>query len=363
VHKKLEMPPAAIVAGAALLVLVARLLAWLHARFVAARGFDWRIVVEQDGQTSSGSQGNPRRALVTGSSAGLGLAIARALCRRGVRVVLVGRSAETLESAAELCRQDFRNWEGKGRNASQKSGSDSVEPALTVVCDLTRPKEALNAIKAALGDEFFEEKVGVLVNCLGGSGQRQIMMDFVDTTPELWTSVRRLNVDHVLFLMHAVLPGMIRRNAGAVLNISTQASVAVPWRVSHYASDKRKLNFLTGAVADEVRARGATGVRFGSALVGEVATPGNGYSDENDIGIDSDKRPSLLVATSPKLAEDTLRLFGRSLEYTPDFWHEVSGLAALVLPRFLMCWIGLRVMTVKSREWIERQDALDAKQN
>ena len=135
-----------------------------------------------------------RTALVTGASAGLGRGIARALAAEGVRLAVVARREELLETlAAEI--------EAAGRK----------RPAILVqdIMAADAASRIRDAAQAALG------RVEILVNCAGGS--RPLPLD----APEArWEEAMILNFTRQRQLTHAILPCMIERKWGRIINIT-----------------------------------------------------------------------------------------------------------------------------------------------
>jgi hypothetical protein len=153
-------------------------------------------------EPSTGTNGrSPERrlALVTGASAGLGAAFARAYASRGLDVALVARRVDRLEALAAELR-----------------AAHGVE-ALVVAADLAR-FEAHEPVMAALAAEGRE--VDVLVNNAGFG----IAQSFVGVR---WARQRDFLMTMVVTpcaLAHAVIPGMLRRGGGAIVNVASMAA-------------------------------------------------------------------------------------------------------------------------------------------
>jgi 3-oxoacyl-[acyl-carrier protein] reductase len=139
-----------------------------------------------------------RVALVTGSSRGLGLAVAEELAAEGCDVVLAARSADVLsEEAARIERETGRR-------------------ALAVPTDLASQESVQGLLDSALG-EF--GTVDVLVTNAGGPP----VGTFQEHAPQAWTDAVKLTLGSVLDLTRGVLPGMKDRAWGRIINITSIA--------------------------------------------------------------------------------------------------------------------------------------------
>lgn len=184
-------------------------------------------------------------ALVTGASSGIGRAIARVLARDVGTLVIVARRRDRLDAlAAELGVQ---------------------HPALRVLVrdvDVT-DRAATGAVIDALEAEGVT--IDVLVNN-AGFGDRGL----VNERP--WSKIEallELNVVSATFLIHRVLPGMIARGAGGILNIGSVAGIVSKPGSAVYGASKSYLNSLSEALHAELR---GTGVIVTGVLPGPVPT-------------------------------------------------------------------------------------------
>lgn len=183
-------------------------------------------------------------ALVTGASSGIGAEFARQLAARGADVVLVARRTERLEEVAEQLRTTF------GVAAS------------TISADLTLP-----GASAALADQVAARglEVDVLVNNAGFATHGA----FVDEDPARVHDEMALNVVTVVELTRQVLPGMVQRRRGAVVNVaSTGAFQPVPTMAVYGATKAFVLSF-TEALWGELE---GTGVRALALCPGATET-------------------------------------------------------------------------------------------
>ena len=178
---------------------------------------------------------NNRTALITGASHGIGREIALAFAHEGADVAVTARSTEDLET---LCKQN----QSLGRRAVAISADLYQRASIDQVVD-----EAM----AALG------RIDILVNNagIGSSFDPRPIQDFDD---EIWDKSLMLNLTVPYLLIKRVLPGMIERKEGRIINI---ASVAARRGVFHgcaYAASKAGVVGLTIAAARDLARSGVT---------------------------------------------------------------------------------------------------------
>ncbi|MFJ6897367.1 SDR family NAD(P)-dependent oxidoreductase [Streptomyces hokutonensis] len=172
----------------------------------------------------SGKQGST--ALVTGASYGIGADIARALAARGHHLVLVARSAEPLARLAATLEADH------GITARPLPADLTAATGLERVAEAARDADILvNNAGAGLGLSF--ERTAW--------AQERHMLD--------------LNVVAPSRLLHAALPGMLRRGRGRVLNVSSVAAAGPVWQGTSYGASKAYAVALTESLAYSRRIR------------------------------------------------------------------------------------------------------------
>jgi NAD(P)-dependent dehydrogenase (short-subunit alcohol dehydrogenase family) len=181
-----------------------------------------------------------RTALVTGASRGIGAAIARALDRAGARVALAARDRAGLEAAAAELAND---------------------PAI-LVTDLARPeapRELAARALAVLGS------VDVLVNNAGVAHRGPA----VELDAEVIDRLHAVNVRAPLLLIAALVPSMIDRSQGAIINLSSVSGVVGTPKRAAYAASKGAIDAATRSLAIEL---GPWGIRVNAVAPGVVDT-------------------------------------------------------------------------------------------
>ena len=184
-----------------------------------------------------------KTALVTGAAVGVGKATAIQMASYGANVVLVDRNEEALAKAkAEIPQQDR---------------------VMTVVCDVT-DAEAVSACVASAVERF--GAVDILVN---NAGIWRTWASFLDTSIEDWKQYIDVNVMGTVYFSKAVLPGMLHKKSGSIVNISSiwgvvGASCEVP-----YSAAKGAVITFTQALAKEL---GLSGIRVNCVAPGVIET-------------------------------------------------------------------------------------------
>jgi len=173
-----------------------------------------------------------RVALVTGASQGIGRACALALAEAGAALALAARNLEKLGAVA-------REIEALGRKA------------LAVSLDVANPGSVRDAIEQV---QKAWEKIDILVNNAGVTRDNLILR----MKPLDWEAVFRTNLDGAYNCIRLVLPGMVRRRAGRIINITSVVAQTGNPGQANYVASKAGLIGLTKAVAAEVASRGIT---------------------------------------------------------------------------------------------------------
>jgi short-subunit dehydrogenase len=186
--------------------------------------------VRSESQHHSGRLPN---ALVTGASQGIGLELARLFARDGFGVVIVSRDGERLARVASELRE-------------RHDASVTVIPA-----DLSVPAEVDRLLDTLAASDL---EVDVLVNNAGFGGAGA----FAETDLDTEVSMIALNVEAVVRLTKRLLPGMLARRRGRILNVaSTAAFQPGPYQAVYFATKAFVLSFSEG-IAEELRGSGVT---------------------------------------------------------------------------------------------------------
>lgn len=253
-------------------------------------------------------------ALITGASSGLGAEFARQLAPHARSLILVARRLDRLETLkAELDR-----------------------PGLTIHChaaDLAEEvqTEALLAALAASG-----ERVTLLINN-AGLGDHGFFEDSDWSRVEAMLDV---NIKALTRLTHAVLPDLVRIGHGAVLNVSSIASLLPLPKMAVYAASKAYVTSFSEALRAELR---ETGVSVTTVCPGPVNTEFFETAERPDAR-ESMPAPELFKVTAPEVVATALRAVERDRARVIPGWFVclVMTIASLVPIFLLRCFLTQR---------------------
>ncbi|MEY2658923.1 MAG: hypothetical protein RLZZ123_95 [Pseudomonadota bacterium] len=172
-----------------------------------------------------------RTALITGSSGGIGLALASGLLSAGARVILNGRQTAKLDQACEALRTQTKAW---GQDLARQVYAHAFD-----VTEQTQVEAAIEHIEGHIG------AVDILINNAGMTFRAPL-----DQFPvEKWHQIMRTNLDSAFLVSRAVARRMIERKAGKVINIcSVQSELGRPG-IAPYAASKGAMKMLTKGMA------------------------------------------------------------------------------------------------------------------
>lgn len=182
-----------------------------------------------------------RIALVTGAGGGIGRAIASALATAGHRVALLDVDEAQLAQTAVGGDGEFRQHQ-------------------VDVTDAAAIASAVSGISDTWGAPH------VVVNAVGIS----TMAKLVDIREDEWDATMAVNAKGTFLVMRAVLPAMIARRAGSIINIASVAGIEGAELLSHYCASKFAVVGLTQAAAKEVA---PFGIRVNAVCPGLIRTP------------------------------------------------------------------------------------------
>jgi short-subunit dehydrogenase len=230
-----------------------------------------------------------KRVLITGASSGIGAAVAREFAGAGATIGLIARNWERLVAVLKDCQQtapESRMW------VADLADLDGLEPLATRVQSEFGP-------------------IDVLVNNAGIPKRRRVDTLRADEIDR----VMRLNYLSPTHLTLAFLPGMLARNQGRIVNVSSVAAHVAPPHEAAYAASKAALTAFTECMAVDLA---PTAIRVHLVYPGVVDTP-LFHLDDNEALLDPSAVPAipaseLAKAMRTQLEQETLEL------YFPDWF-------------------------------------------
>jgi NAD(P)-dependent dehydrogenase (short-subunit alcohol dehydrogenase family) len=200
-----------------------------------------------------------RTALVTGASRGIGRAIAEAYAQAGADVALLARDVDRLAEVAALV-------ESHGRRA------------VVLPCDVTDAEAVRTAVAAAI------EALGHLDVVVNNAGGNSFSLPLAGMRFSGWEKTFRLNLDSVVHVSQAVLPYLMERRSGSIINVSSVAGLRGAPLMSHYGAAKAAVLSLTESLALETA---WAGIRVNALVPGWIETDLTDFlraSDEAEQG-------------------------------------------------------------------------------
>ncbi|MHB1921870.1 MAG: 3-ketoacyl-ACP reductase [Chitinophagaceae bacterium] len=170
---------------------------------------------------------NKKIALVTGAGKGIGRAVALALAHEGVHVGLLARSEKDLRAVAEEI----------------KSLGVKISVAPANISEIEEVNNAVKKVQRELGP------IDILINNAGTG----TFGKFLELEPKVWENMIKVNLFGVYYTTRAVLPQMIERKSGDIINISSTAGKSGNALTSAYSASKFAVFGLTESLMQEVR--------------------------------------------------------------------------------------------------------------
>ncbi|MEK6477440.1 SDR family oxidoreductase [Catalinimonas sp. 4WD22] len=196
-----------------------------------------------------------KKALVTGSTASIGFAIAKLLAAEGAEVIINGRKQEDVDEIVSSIRKDTGNEKASG-----------------IAADFSKADEVKNLI-AQLPD------LDILINNVGIFNQ----VDFEEISDEEWFEVFEVNVMSGVRLARHYFPRMLEKNEGRIIFISSESALNIPTEMIHYGMTK---------TAQLSVSRGLARLSKGSNVTVNAVLPGPTLSRANVAGLKEEAEAS-----------------------------------------------------------------------
>ncbi len=169
--------------------------------------------------------------LVTGGSSGIGLALARQLAGEGARVWILARHPDMMESAI--------------RSLASVNGN---KPGM-LAADVTDWKAVQSAVQKLTGEVGIPD---ILINCAGASHPGYVQETSLDTYHEMMD----LNYYGIVHMVQALLPSMLKRGSGYIVNFSSMAGFLAPFGYSAYVPSKYAVRGFSDSLRLELKPQG-----------------------------------------------------------------------------------------------------------
>ncbi len=212
-----------------------------------------------------------KTALITGASSGIGMATAKLFAENGLRLVLCGR------------RED--------RLASLQKELGKITRVITLNFDVRNKEDVFSKIQG-LPKEFSE--IDILIN---NAGNAHGLSSIADGDTEDWDAMMDINVKGLLYVTKAVLPTMLRREKGQIINIGSTAGKEVYPNGNVYCASKHAVDALNQGMRMDLNGKG---IRVGAINPGMVETE---FSEVRFKG-DTDRADKVYQGFTPLKPED-----------------------------------------------------------
>jgi NAD(P)-dependent dehydrogenase (short-subunit alcohol dehydrogenase family) len=234
-------------------------------------------------------------AILSGGADGLGLAVARRLASRGVRLILLDRN----EQALTLARSEF--------------GEQTTCCALDVT-DRAAVKRAIDDAVAQTG------RVDILINSAGITGQTNIKSHEVD--PDDFDRVMRINVNGCLNTFQAAVPHMLKRNYGRVLHFASISGKEGNAGMLAYSTSKAAVIGMTKVQGKEYA---QTGITVNALAPAVIFTELVGKMPPEQVKYMTDKIPMSRCGTKDEVAALCEFIVSPGNSFTTAFTYDMSG--------------------------------------
>jgi 3-oxoacyl-[acyl-carrier protein] reductase len=191
-----------------------------------------------------------KTAIITGSSRGIGKETAIILAKKPVNLVVCSRSQSEISSAVEEINKLTGN-------------SSSV---LGIKCDVSIPSQVNSLVRSTI-EKFGSKTIDILVNNAGVAFNKKL----IDTSEEEWDQAINTNLKGAFLFAKAVLPYMISKKSGVILNVNSGAGKVGFSNLSAYCASKFGLSGLAESLALEVNTH-KSNIRVLTIFLGQVAT-------------------------------------------------------------------------------------------
>jgi len=254
-------------------------------------------------------------AVITGSSDGIGKAFAFELAKRGFNIFLISRTQSKLEEVSSQIVKKYK-----------------VNTEILAVDFASKDQSFYGDIAEALA----KKNVGILVNNVGIN--YPYPGNFLDTDKTVNESIITVNIGSINEMTRIVLPKMVERKAGGIINVSSLSGVFPAPLLSGYSASKAYIHFFSLNLASEYRKSG---------IFVQSITPSMTVSNMSKI-----RRSSLLagVTTPEVIAKGSVDTLGQEIHWSPFWLHGLIEYVFAALPlSFVLNKINVMHQDIRKR--------------
>lgn len=237
-------------------------------------------------------------AVVTGSTTGIGEAVAEQLHKHGAKVIIVSRSVEQAKQKANLL-------------------SSQGETAFGIGCDVSKPEQVHRMIEHII--EYFG-RLDYAVNNAGITGEHG--KNITEQTPENWEKVIATSLSSVFYCLKYEIPQMIKSGGGSIVNLSAINGLVGIAGLAPYTTAKHGIIGLTQTAALEFACKG---VRINAVAPGYVKTPRMSEFPENVISSFANSHPMKRMAKMQEIADFVLFLLSDRASFCTGGVYPIDG--------------------------------------
>ncbi|XP_014736328.1 PREDICTED: inactive hydroxysteroid dehydrogenase-like protein 1 [Sturnus vulgaris] len=255
-------------------------------------------------------------AVVTGSTDGIGKAYAEQLAKRGVNIILVSRNKEKLEAVSRSISETYK-----------------VETDFIVV-DFSKGRELYPAIKEALKDR----EIGILVNNVGIFYAHTDY--FTNLSEDMLWDLIHVNIASATMMTHIVLPGMVKKKKGAIVNLSSGFCCQPAPMLTVYGASKSYLDYFSRSLHYEYASKGI----FIQSLIPFVTST-------NMVAFSSSmSKSSIFFPTAEQYASHAVSTLGLSIRTTGYWKHGIQRTLSECVPEWMWAKFALYLGRILRKE-------------
>ncbi|KFQ23306.1 Hydroxysteroid dehydrogenase-like 1 [Mesitornis unicolor] len=255
-------------------------------------------------------------AVVTGSTEGIGKAYAEELAKHGVNVILISQNKEKLEA---VCRSISETY---------KVETDFV------VADFSKGREPYPAIKEALKDR----EIGILVNNVGMFYSYPDY--FTNLSEDMLWDIININIASANMMAHIVLPGMVKKKKGAIVNLSSACCCQPTPMLTAYAASKKYLDYFSRSLHYEYASKGIFVQSLSPFLVTTKMVACSSLLTKR----------SVFIPSAEEYASHAVSTLGLSIRTTGYWKHAIQVMLGERLPERIWVWLAMYICGTVRKE-------------